>query len=69
MSQSKLNKYGYSEIGVWYVLTRAIGQIILLALYPVLQVLGFATSLLDARLHRLWRHVVRHCEFGDGIIN
>lgn len=40
-------------------LTSSIGQFILLALDPVLQGLGLAPGLLNARLHRLWRHIVR----------
>ena len=36
------------------VLTCAIRQVILLALYPILQALGLTTSLLDAGLHALW---------------
>lgn len=43
-------------------LTRAILQIILLALYPLLQSLSFPACSLDALLHRLWRHVVGHCD-------
>jgi hypothetical protein len=44
-------------------LTRAIRQVVLLALYPILQVLRFTASLLDARLHGLGGDIVRH---GDG---
>lgn len=44
------------------LLTRAISQIILLALYSILQILGFTTSLLYPRLHGLWRHIVRHVD-------
>lgn len=43
------------------LLTRAICQIILLALYSILQVLSFSSSLLNARLHRLGRYIIRHC--------
>jgi hypothetical protein len=42
------------------LLTRAVSQFILLALYSILQVLGFATGLLDARLHLIGGDVVRH---------
>ena len=42
------------------VLTCAISQFVLLALYSVLQVLSFAASLLDARLHLVRRYLVRH---------
>jgi len=49
------------ELLINRLLTRAICQIVLLALYSILQVLGFSSSLLDARLHRLRRYIVRHC--------
>ncbi len=42
------------------VLTRPICQFILLALYPILQVLSFTAGLLDARLHLIGGDVVRH---------
>jgi hypothetical protein len=38
-------------------LTGCVGQFILLPLNSVLQVLGFASRLLNARLHRLGRHI------------
>lgn len=38
--------------------TRAICQIVLLALYPILQTLGFPASLLNAGLHTLWRYII-----------
>lgn len=38
--------------------TCGIGQLILLPLDPILESLGLATRLLDARLHRLGRHIV-----------
>lgn len=40
-------------------LTRCVGELLLLPLDPVLERLRFATCLLDAGLHRLWRHVAR----------
>ena len=43
-------------------LTRAVSQIILLALDSILQALGFAARLLDALLHRLRSDLVRHGE-------
>ena len=42
------------------VLTCAVSQFILLALYSVLQVLSFAAGLLDTRLHLVRRYFVRH---------
>lgn len=42
------------------LLTRCVRQLILLAFYPILKGLSFTSSLLNARLHRLWRHIVRH---------
>jgi hypothetical protein len=48
----------------WLLLTRAISELILLALYSILQVLRFATSLLDARLHLVRGDFVRHRHVG-----
>lgn len=43
-------------------LTRAVGQIILLALDSILQALCFAARLLNALLHGLRSDIVRHGE-------
>ena len=48
------------------LLTRAVSEVILLALYPILQRLSFAPSLLDARLHRLRRDILRHATTRHG---
>ena len=52
------------------LLTGTVSQLILLALYSILQVLSFATGLLDARLHLVGGDVVRHgvelCCCGEG---
>jgi hypothetical protein len=42
------------------LLTRAVSQFIFLSLYSILQVFGFTTGLLDARLHLVGGDVVRH---------
>jgi hypothetical protein len=48
------------ELSNGRVLTSAIGQFILLALYSILQVFGFTTGLLDTRLHLVGGDIVRH---------
>jgi hypothetical protein len=48
------------ELSNGRLLTSAIGQFVLLALYSILQVFSFTTGLLDARLHLVGGHVVRH---------
>ncbi len=48
------------ELSNGRLLTSSIGQFILLALYSILEVFGFAAGLLDARLHLVGGDVVRH---------